>query len=126
MYRLPLKGIGVSITAAQSAESNGCEERNEKATTETRHTPLLKLQKCGFFRQKEQRNKGIMRIVIVLNYGQRHEFQNADIQKKDNGRSTAVFDARTFRILAEFKVDQISMCQSSKTADPASRAVSNF
>ncbi len=62
-----------------------------------------------------------MRITIVLKNGQKHEFQNADVQKKDNGRFTAVYDLSTFRILAEFKADQILMCQSSKTGDPASR-----
>ncbi len=66
-----------------------------------------------------------MRITIVLKNGQKYEFQNAGVQKKDNGKSTAVYDSNTFRILAEFKADQVLMCQSSKNADPVSRAMNS-
>lgn len=66
-----------------------------------------------------------MRVTIVLKNGQKHEFHNAEIQKKDNGKSAAVFDSSTFRILAEFKSDQILMCQSSK-ADPLSRTATPY
>ena len=67
--------------------------------------------------------EGRMKVTIVLKNGQRHEFENAAIQKKDNGRYTAVYDSSSFRIIAEFKAEQISMCQSSKNRGPVSRAV---
>jgi hypothetical protein len=64
-----------------------------------------------------------MRINILLKNGQKIEFANADVQKKDDGRSTAVYDVTTFRILAEYTVDQISLCQSSSDAGPNSQAM---
>jgi len=59
--------------------------------------------------------RGTMQVTILLKNGQKFEFANADVQKKDDGRSAAVYDKSTFRIIAEYKVDQISMYQSSLT-----------
>jgi hypothetical protein len=37
-----------------------------------------------------------MKVTIVLKNGKRQEFHNADIQKKNNRKSTAVFDSNPF------------------------------
>ncbi len=55
-----------------------------------------------------------MLVTILLKNGKKFEYSNADIQKKDNGRSTAVFDTSTFRVIAEFKAEQIATSQCSK------------
>ena len=60
-----------------------------------------------------------MKITIVLKNGQKHQFLHAGIQKKDNGRSTAVYDSDTYRIIAEFKAEQILVCQSTNNEDAA-------
>jgi hypothetical protein len=54
-----------------------------------------------------------MRVTILLKNGEKLEFVNVDIQKKNNGTSAAVYDTSTFRIIAEYRLDQISMYQSS-------------
>ncbi len=64
-----------------------------------------------------------MKITIPLKSEKKLEFANAGIQKKNDGRSTAVYDAATFRILAEYKVNQISMCQSSSEDAPKNRVM---
>jgi hypothetical protein len=64
-----------------------------------------------------------MRVSIILKNGQKYEFQDADIQKKDNGKFTAVYNTSTYRILAEYKADQILMCQRSRNDVVVRRAV---
>jgi len=65
--------------------------------------------------------EGCMVVTILLKNGQKHEYQNADIQKKNEGRSTAVYDVNTFRIIAEYKAEQILMCQASSGKSTAAR-----
>ncbi len=55
-----------------------------------------------------------MKVTILLKSGRKCEFLNAGIQKTNNGRSTAVYDLSTYRILEDFKSDQIAVCQSSE------------
>jgi hypothetical protein len=62
-----------------------------------------------------------MIITILLKNGQKHEFPHAEIQKKDNGKSTAVYDSDTYRIIAEFKAEQILMCHSTTNTGSACR-----
>ncbi len=64
-----------------------------------------------------------MNVTILLKNGRKVEFANAGVQKKNDGRSTAVYDRTTFRILAEYSVDQISVCESSIDAVSNSRVV---
>jgi hypothetical protein len=54
-----------------------------------------------------------MKVIIQLKSGYKREYPNAQIQKKNDGTSIAVYDVSTFRILAEHKADQIALCQSS-------------
>ncbi len=57
-----------------------------------------------------------MKITLVLNNGEKYEFSNAEVQKKNDGRSTAVYDLSTFRIIVEYKSDRILACQASDSA----------
>lgn len=60
-----------------------------------------------------------MQLTILLKNGRKFEFTNADVQNKNDGTSAAVYDKSTFRIIAEYKMDQISMCQFSLTESQA-------
>jgi hypothetical protein len=49
-----------------------------------------------------------MQVTVHLKDGSKLQFPDADIQKKDNGAVIAVFDRRTYRIIAEFRADQVA------------------
>ena len=55
-----------------------------------------------------------MDITILLKNGKKYEFKEAEIQKKEEGKIIAIYHVNSFRIIAEYKAEQISMIQSSK------------
>jgi hypothetical protein len=53
-----------------------------------------------------------MQATIILADGRNLAFPNADVQRKENGKVIAVFDASTYRIVEEFPADQVVACNS--------------
>lgn len=66
-----------------------------------------------------------MKVTILLKNGRKCEYPNANIQKINEGTSVAIYDTDTFRIIAQYKADQISMCQSSTGSHSKQAKTSN-
>ncbi len=49
-----------------------------------------------------------MPMMILLRNGKKLQFDDASVQKKDQGKIVAIYDRRTYRIIAEFQADQVS------------------